>query len=51
MAEGETQMTMFTPKRQRDANTEFEEPRYTEWGWFIVPLLAFMLIDYLYLSM
>jgi hypothetical protein len=31
-------MTVFTPKQERDANTEFEESRYTEWGMVLRPL-------------
>jgi hypothetical protein len=46
LAEGDDEV----PKQERDANTEFEESHYTEWGWFFVPLIVFMLIDYLYLS-
>jgi hypothetical protein len=44
-------MTMLGSKKQPDANTEFESAGYNEWGWFFVPLLAFMFIDHLYLSM
>ena len=33
--------------RQTDLNREFKKPRYTEWQWFLIPLLAFTVIDYL----
>jgi hypothetical protein len=29
-------------------NREFRGPRYIEWQWFLIPLLALTIIDFLY---
>jgi hypothetical protein len=34
--------------RQTELNREFKKVRYTEWQWFLIPLLAFTIIHYLY---
>jgi hypothetical protein len=31
--------------RQTDLNREFRRPRYTEWQWFLVPLLVLVVIN------
>jgi hypothetical protein len=36
------------PSSQTDLNQEFKNPR-SEWRWFLIPLLVFIIIDYLYL--
>ncbi len=34
---------------QTELNREFKKPRYTEWPWFLIPLLVLTIIDYFYL--
>jgi hypothetical protein len=31
-------------------NREFKGPRYIEWQWFLIPLVALTIIDFLYLQ-
>jgi hypothetical protein len=33
---------------QTELNREFKKVRFTEWQWFLIPLLAFAIIHYLY---
>ena len=36
--------------RQIDLNREFRGPRYTEWQWFLVPLITFTVVHFFYLQ-
>jgi hypothetical protein len=33
-----------------DLNREFKKTHYSEWHWSLIPLLAFIIIDYFYLK-
>jgi hypothetical protein len=35
---------------QSDLDRELKGERYTEWQWFLIPLLAFTIIDFLWLQ-
>ena len=39
------------PSRQTELNRELKgAPRFTEWQWFVVPLIILTIIDYVYLQ-
>ena len=38
------------PARYADLNRELAGPRYIEWQWFLIPLLALTIIDFFYLQ-
>jgi hypothetical protein len=39
---------LVRPSSHSDLNREFRRPRYTEWQWFLIPLLALTIIHFLY---